>query len=165
MAAVRSVFNVRVALTIALLWVPAVFSLVMRLIWRNTPSRIPTHWSGTGPADGFSDATTTWVICLIVAVGAAIAGIGVIILGQDVLAVRRSIAIGVFGAVAGIAAAAWPAFTLSEIAAHGLHGDQANTFVLFLAALAWGAIVFFAAGPFTGQGAELHTASSKTTAR
>lgn len=153
-------FNWRVVVTIALLWVPTAFTIVLRLTWLNLPARIPSHWSGSGPADQFSDSMTTWVICLLVAIAAAAVGVAVVALGQDILPLRRSIAVGVCAAVAGLAVTVWPAFTLSAIAAGGLKGDQGNTMVLLLAGLVWGGLVFLSAGPLVGLGSQLNRRSA-----
>lgn len=156
----------RVAITIFLLWMPAVFTIVLRLTWHNLPTRIPTHWGASGPADGFSDSTITWVILLLVAIVAAVVGVAIIVLGGNILAPRRSIAVGACAAVAGLAVALWPAFTLSAIAAGGLKGDQGNTFVLLLGGLVWGGLTFLSAGPFVGLGSQFNrAAAAKESAR
>ncbi|BAL87514.1 hypothetical protein AMIS_22940 [Actinoplanes missouriensis 431] len=59
----------------AVIWLPVVVTAVTG-IWRDElPARIATHWSGSGPADGFSSTTGFWTTMLIIGVLAGVAGL------------------------------------------------------------------------------------------
>ncbi|MEU8243532.1 DUF1648 domain-containing protein [Actinoplanes missouriensis] len=59
----------------AVIWLPVAVTAVTG-IWRDElPDRIATHWSGSGPADGFSSTTGFWTTMLIIGILAGVVGL------------------------------------------------------------------------------------------
>lgn len=99
--------RMRLALTIVVLFIPAASSIVVKVLWRHPPLRIPTHWNGTGPANGFSNSDVTWWLLFAATVAAGAVGVAIIVLGSDVMVIKRATALGVAGIAQRTALATW----------------------------------------------------------
>ncbi|MFI5935262.1 DUF1648 domain-containing protein [Actinoplanes sp. NPDC051494] len=129
---------------VALVWLPVVVLGVAWPAWSGRlPSRIATHWGGSGQADGFSSATGFGVTLLLVAVAAAVAATVAVPVTRNGAAARFWLTTA--GTTAGGAAGTGAAATLAALA------DPADPRLgwrigLLLAGVAWGFVVLAAAG-------------------
>ncbi|WP_229074678.1 DUF1648 domain-containing protein [Actinoplanes sp. DH11] len=146
----------RLWIAAAAVWLPTGVTAGSWVLWSDRlPSRIATHWSGSGPADGFSPATGFWLGALIAGLVAGIAAVVAAAIDdrriEDPAArvrrtatTRATLILG--GSVAGAAAGMWVA------TAHATLTDPADPrlgwrFGLFLLGLAWGGVIRLIAGP------------------
>jgi MFS family permease len=143
------------------LWTAAAAVLLPVLVtamtggWRSElPDRIATHWSGSGPADGWSPAGGFWLGMLIAGLVSAVAalvaaGFAARRTGEPARDVRRiAVARGAIVAavsVAGGAAGIWVA-TASASLADPVDPRLGWRFVFFLLGMAWGGVAWLIAG-------------------
>lgn len=89
------------------LYLPAVVILVTGLLWRGTiPEHVATHWSDLGAADGSAPTGVVFVVTLVVAGAAAIAGTVIVALPRLTTRAKRATLFWL-GMPAGLASACW----------------------------------------------------------
>ncbi|MCO8274975.1 DUF1648 domain-containing protein [Actinoplanes sp. TRM 88003] len=132
----------RTLAAIVLIWLPVVITAVT---WSDRlPDRMATHWSGSGPADGFSSSRGFWLAMLIVGVVAGLAGIAAALRAGGASGLRYLL--GTAGALAGSFAGLWVS-TATATLDNPADPRLGWRLLYFVAGLAWGAVVALAAGP------------------
>jgi MFS family permease len=127
------------------IWAPLLVTAVTGAMWSDRlPARMATHWSGTGPADGYSSARVFWGAMLALGIVAGLAAIGSALRRGGAVGLRYLL--GVTGALAGGVAGIWVATATATLA------DPADArlgwrLLWFVAGVAWGAVVVLVAGP------------------
>ncbi|WP_127502471.1 DUF1648 domain-containing protein [Actinoplanes solisilvae] len=128
----------RIWAALILIWLPLAVTAFTWAAWSDRlPDRLPTHWSGTGPADGFSDATGFAVAILAVGVAAGVAALFV---------PRTRYLLAACGAVAGGAAGVW----LAAASTDPVDTRLGWRFLWLVAGIGWAAVVAVVAGPQPG---------------
>ncbi|MBM2619431.1 DUF1648 domain-containing protein [Actinoplanes sp. LDG1-06] len=131
----------RTLAAIVLTWLPAAVTAATWASWSDRlPGRMATHWSGTGPADGFSSSSGFGAAMLITGVVAGVAGI--VAAGRA----GQRFWLGLAGAVAGSTAGIWVC-TATATLDNPADPRLGWRLLYFVAGLAWGAVVALAAGP------------------
>ncbi|MDQ1647818.1 MAG: hypothetical protein QOJ50_4002 [Cryptosporangiaceae bacterium] len=127
---------------------PAALVLGTGLAWLDRlPHTLPVHWSGLGSPDGFAGATATWTEVLVLATASALAGMAAAA-GYPRRATGSRWLLTAAGAAGGTAAGSWLAIAGSTLAApSAAEAHLGWRLLLTLAGLAWGAVVWAAAGP------------------
>ncbi|WP_250030742.1 DUF1648 domain-containing protein [Paractinoplanes maris] len=134
----------RTVVAIALIWLPVVATAASWAAWSDRlPARMATHWSGTGPADGFSSTGAFGTAMLIVGVVAGVAGILAAVRAGGTVGLRYLL--GLAAAMAGSATGLWAA-TATATLDNPADPRLGWRLVFFVAGLAWGAIVVLVAG-------------------
>lgn len=134
----------RPLLLVALAAVPALVVLTTRLVWSaELPALLPSHWSGLGSPDGYTDRGTAFAVAQSLTVAAAV----VAVLAVAALAVVRTRAArsrvrattALALALGGSLSAGWVAVVWATLAA-GSNQDAAlgARVLLVLVGLAWG---------------------------
>jgi hypothetical protein len=128
---------------------PAALVLGTGLAWLDRlPHTLPVHWSGLGSPDGFAGATATWTVVLVFVTASAVAGIAAAVADYPRRATGSRWLLTAAGAAGGTAAATWLAIAGSTLAApSAAEAHLGWRLLLTLAGLAWGAVVWAAAGP------------------
>lgn len=107
--------TLRKTLAVLSFWPPSAIVLATWLAWQDRlPAELPTHWSGSGPADSATHAGTFWTVVFAVAVIAALAGTVVTVIRINGTWTQRGIA-AALGSTAAFAAAIWVASSASAL--------------------------------------------------
>lgn len=97
----------RITLTAATLLLPVSVQLLLNSAWSpDLPDLLPSHWSGAGPADGFTEAAALYRTCLILAMICTALGLAALIPRTLPPGVRRGV-VGIAASVAACATATW----------------------------------------------------------
>ncbi|GAB2565437.1 hypothetical protein Aab01nite_85390 [Paractinoplanes abujensis] len=128
------------------MWLPAAVTAVTWAAWSDRlPDRMATHWSGTGPADGFSSTGVFWTAMLVTGVVAGLAGVVAALRSGGGAAGLRYL-LGAAGALAGGAAGVWVATATATLDSPA-DPRLGWRLLYFVAGLAWGAVVALVVGP------------------
>lgn len=126
----------RALAALILIWLPLAATAATWAAWSGRlPDRLATHWSGSGPADGFSSATGFGVAMLAAGVVAGLAGLAVVVRAHG-----SRYLLAACGAVAGGAAGVWVA-TVTASLADPVDARLGWRFLWLVAGLGWAAVV------------------------
>lgn len=99
--------TLRKTLAVLSLWLPPLVVLITWLAWRDRlPIELPTHWSGSGPADASTRAETFWFAIFFVTAVAALVGSVAILIRLSGSWTQRAVA-ALTGGVSAFAASIW----------------------------------------------------------
>lgn len=116
-------------------WLAPASVIALRLAWADPPSRVPVHWTGSGP-DQWASADAAFWSCIVPGiVGALVCSLLVVPLSSDASRWGTAITFGAVSAGTGIIAFFWVAMML---AAEGAGAP----FLVILAPLGLGVLVF-----------------------
>lgn len=88
-------------------WLPAALLAVLRQRWHDElPTRMATHWSGTGLPDGYSGTWSSWLVCLILGIVAGLAGVAAALAHDRSPGPARAVIVAC-ATLAGVAAVSW----------------------------------------------------------
>ncbi|BBH67603.1 hypothetical protein ACTI_42880 [Actinoplanes sp. OR16] len=138
----------------AVVWLPVAVTAATRGWLDELPEKIATHWSGSGPADGWSSADGFWLTMLIIGVLSGLTALAAAAVtsrstdnpADDVrrTAAGRGLVIGV-ASVSGGAAGVWVA-TATATLANPADPRLGWRFGWFVIGMAWGLVAWLIAG-------------------